>query len=460
MSRHLDSAAVDVAERSIQRARDALNILEREPTPDQRWHALCRQVDPQRMIKTLMREQLTGADREASDELDRRFRRTESNSGTIPWQTLAHRAQRQMQTRADLASTLSTGGYLIETQNYPTAAGALLSLLILGRLGATGISSTANLNLPKINASSSPYWLSTETTQITESDQTFGQLAFSPRTVGGYTEMSRLLVLQSSPDAAQTVAMDLTRKIARAIEAAAFNGSGVAGQPKGLLSMSGVNSVSGASFSLSTVASAVSAIGDGLEPDTNPGWAAARSVAITLRQRQEFTNGTRALWEGPATVGTLADYNAAASSGVPSATAIFGAWKFLTLVDFGGGLVVSVNPYGSASAGGGPRCPEFPNWRYRNALSRDTGLRCGLARGVQHRFLDQLNREKNGPPWIIIFRIFVRMPLQALSACCHRTAIESPMSSAPARRIRVLKPAFFIDNRPAVAGEIVSAAFR
>ncbi len=27
---------------------------------------------------------------------------------------------------------------------------------------------------------------------------------------------------------------------------------------------------------------------------------------------------------------------------------------------------------------------------------------------------------------------------------------------APARRIRVLKPAFFIDNRPAVAGEIVS----
>ena len=64
------------------------------------------------------------------------------------------------------------------------------------------------------------------------------------------------------------------------------------------------------------------------------------------------TYGSIPIWRGPATYGQLIDYDAAASSGVPSATAIFGAWRFLTLVDFGGGLQVSVNPYGSYSGSG------------------------------------------------------------------------------------------------------------
>jgi HK97 family phage major capsid protein len=171
--------------------------------------------------------------------------------------------------------------------------------------------------------------------------------------------MSRLLTLQSNPDAGDVIATDLTRKIRRAIEAAAFNGSGINGQPKGILNTTGVGTVSGTSFALSTVASAVTDIGDALDPDMNPGWAASKATAILLRQRQEFTGGTRALWEGPATEGTIADYAAAASSGVPSATAIFGAWKYLTLVDFGGGLVVSVNPFGGNAYGGGPDAANF-----------------------------------------------------------------------------------------------------
>ena len=312
--------------------------------PDTRWLNLCRKVDPQRAIQALMQESLSGPEREASDELDRRHRRTEGNSATIPWETLALRQQRYS-TRADIVGTSTAGGYLVPTLNTDSAAQSLLSMLILGRLGATAINSSANLNMPRVTGSASTYWLSSETSSLSESDQSFGQIAFTPHQVGGYTEMSRLLVLQSSPDAGDVVANDLVRKVKRAIEAAAFNGSGVAGQPHGLMNLSGINTTSGSTFALSTVATAVGDVGDALDVDTAPGWAAARSVAILLRQRQEFTNGTRTLWEGPATYGTLADYNAAASSGVPSATAIFGCWKFLTLVDFGGGLVISVNPF-------------------------------------------------------------------------------------------------------------------
>ena len=315
---------------------------------DSRWLQLCRQVDPQRIIRNLTQEHISGPDKEASDELDRRHRRTEGNSATIPWECLALRSHRHS-TRADVVGTSTAGGYLVPTLNTESDAQALLSMLILGQLGCTAVNSSANLNMPKVSTSASTYWLSTETTSLTESDQAFGQLALTPHTVGGYTEMSRLLVLQSSPDAGDVVATDLVRKVKRAIESAAFNGSGVAGQPHGLLGLTGINTTSGSTFALSTVATAVGDIGDALDTDTNPGWAAARSVAILLRQRQEFTNGTRTIWEGPATYGTLSSYNAAASSGVPSATAIFGAWRFLTLCDFGGGLVVSVNPFTPAS---------------------------------------------------------------------------------------------------------------
>ncbi|MEG7660796.1 phage major capsid protein, partial [Listeria monocytogenes] len=66
-----------------------------------------------------------------------------------------------------------------------------------------------NLTIPRQSGAATAYWLSTESTAITESQQTLGQLAFSPKTAGAYTEISRLLALQSSPDAESMVMADL-----------------------------------------------------------------------------------------------------------------------------------------------------------------------------------------------------------------------------------------------------------
>ena len=272
--------------------------------PDTRWNELCRRVDPQRLIRNLTQEHIEGADKECSDELDRHYRRTEPNSATIPWETLAYRNQRYAANRADTVGTLSGGGYLVETVNFPSAAGALLSLLILGKLGATAVNSTANLNLPRVSSSANTYWLTGETSALTESEQSFGQVSFSPHQLGGYTEMSRLLVLQSSPDAADTVASDLVRKIKRTIEAAAFNGSGTAGQPHGIIGLTGVTTASGASATLSTFTTAVSQIGDALDVDSNPG------------------GPSRAAWRLPCASGTKCPPTARFPSGaVPRPTA-------------------------------------------------------------------------------------------------------------------------------------------
>jgi HK97 family phage major capsid protein len=341
---HFTTAAATATRAALDRARDAVNLL----TPDSGWLRLCREVDPAAVIRDLMYERLSGPAREANQQLDRRHIRAEGNSAWIPWETLAFRAARHRMnaTRADIAGSSTAGGYLVETLNYPSAAAALLSMLVLGRLGATVIAASGpSLNLPKVDAAATPYWLTSESTQVTESEQTFGQQAFTPHTVGGYTELSRLLVLQSTPSAGDVVSADLTRKIAREIERVAFAGSGAAGQPHGLSGLAGVNAVSGTTFSLATGCTAATDTGDALSDDASPGWASNRAVASLLRQRQEFSGSSLTLWRGALTWGSLCDFPAAGTSGVAAATAFFGNWAYLVLVNWAGGLEVSVNPY-------------------------------------------------------------------------------------------------------------------
>ena len=73
-----------------------------------------------------------------------------------------------------------------------------------------------------------------------EAEQTFGQVAFLPKTVAAYTEVSRLLLLQSNADF--VIARDLLRIIGTAIDKAALYGTGLNGQPIGLASLAGVAS--------------------------------------------------------------------------------------------------------------------------------------------------------------------------------------------------------------------------
>ena len=338
-----DRGAVMAARNAIDKARAAVDLVD----GDSSWGELCRRVNPAEAINDLRHERVEGAAREVREQLDKRQQRSTGNSTWPPGDVAYHSHRyRREQTRADLAGTTTSGGYLVETANWPSAAQALMSMLVLGRLGATSVdASGGNVNLPKVTTSSSTYWLSTETSQLSESDETFGQLAFSPHTVGGYTEMSHLIGLQSMPNAAGVVSNDLSRKIARTIEAAAFNGSGVAGQPHGIIGLTGINTVSGTTYALATGMTATTDTGDALTDDASPGWVTTRAVASLLRQRQEFSGSPLTLWRGALTWGELHDFPAAATSGMPSATALFGAWRFLVVVNWAGGLEVSVNPY-------------------------------------------------------------------------------------------------------------------
>ena len=108
------------------------------------------------------------------------------------------------------------------------------------------------------------------------------------------------------------------------------------------------------------------------------------------------------------------------------------AWRFLTLVDFGGGLQVTVNPYGSYSGSGfgDPGISKKASW-----ACAVRGARCcpGVGLGVHHADIDQLM----WLPWrkkMNLFearRISRTRPCAITSVRCPVTAIACHREAAP-----------------------------
>jgi HK97 family phage major capsid protein len=300
VSTHVDQTIGSVLRARLAAAQEAASAL----APDSSYLKLCKRINIAEAISNLTRERRTGAAAEASQELEKRRPLEQGNSMRFPWQTLLYN------TRADIVGSSTAGGYMVPTLNTDTAAGSLLSMLMLGRLGCTPIDSSANLNLPKVASNATVNWLSTETTQATESDLGFAQVSYTPHTISGYTELSRQLAITSSPSASNLIANELMRRVRRAIEGAVFSGSGVNGAPHGLTNMAGVTQVSGTSFALSTAINCQTNAGDVLADDAGPGWAVNRAVAGLLRQRGEVLGAVNSfvpLWRGALTWGELVD---------------------------------------------------------------------------------------------------------------------------------------------------------
>lgn len=261
-------------------------------------------------------------------------------------------------TRADIVGTSSAGGYLVETINLSFIE-LLRNRTVAFRLGATVLSGlVGNVNIPKQTGAATAYWLSSETTQITEVEQTFGQLSFTPHTIGGYTEISRLLLLQSSPDVEGIVNADLAAIVGIAVDQGVISGPGTGGAPHGIIGLTGVgtqaiNTGTGSTTQLGDLLNMQATVGQANVVPVRGGWAAPFQVSKLLRARNEFANTYSPLWYGSIWDGTVLGYPALASQQVANASTtdlIFGDWAQVVVAEWGV-LEVEVNPYANFQAG-------------------------------------------------------------------------------------------------------------
>lgn len=142
------------------------------------------------------------------------------------------------------ASTQNLGGYLIGTD---LMTGSIIELLrnkaIMSQLGITQLSGLVNnVAIPRVLTGATVYWLS-EAASVTASAQTFGQLTLTPHRMGADTFYTKQLLAQASLSVEAFVRDDLARQMAVELDRVYINGTGIGGEPQGIINTSGVGSI-------------------------------------------------------------------------------------------------------------------------------------------------------------------------------------------------------------------------
>ena len=257
-------------------------------------------------------------------------------------------AKRHREVRDMTAAGASGSNYLVGTENM-SFIDLLRNRSVLMQMGATRMGGlVGNVTIPRETAAASTYWLTNEATAITEGQPTIGQLSLSPKHVGAYTEISRLLALQSSPDAETLVMNDLAKAVGLAADLAGLAGSGSGGQPTGIIGTSGVGSVTGTTIAFAGMLEFQTDIGNALSPSC--GYVTTPAVAALLMARVKYSSTASPLWDGNILDANVCGFRGMSSAQVPSANIVFGAWDQVIMAEWGS-LAIEVNPYANFQAG-------------------------------------------------------------------------------------------------------------
>lgn len=261
--------------------------------------------------------------------------------------------------KRDMTVASATGGGNTVATN--VLAGSFIDILrnrseVLN-LGATTLTGlVGNVAIPRQTGSSNAYWVS-EGGSATESALAFDQVTMSPKSITGYVDISRKLMLQSSLDIEGLVRTDLAAQLATAIDLAAINGSGTNPEPRGILNTSGIGSVvggdNGAAPTWDHIVDLESTLAIANADSGSLGYLTNAKVRGKLLKTEKTASTGQYVWADGSN--PLRGYRAAVSNQVPSnlskgtssevcSAIIFGNFSDL-IIGLWGGLDMMVDPY-------------------------------------------------------------------------------------------------------------------
>lgn len=270
-----------------------------------------------------------------------------------------------VQKRDLVVGTPTAGGNLVATD---LLMGSFIDMLrnamVIDKLGArmlTGL--VGNVAIPKQTSGSTIYWVA-ENTAPTESQQAIGQVLMSPKTAGGFTDIGRTLMNQTSLDVENFVMSDLAINLGLGIQQAAINGTGAANQPSGLLTRITPSVIGGANGLAPTWQNIIDLETNVAVANADIGSMAYLVNAKTrgkLKSTQKFT-GTNGMPIWDAGAQPLNGYGAAVTNALPSnltkgtsagvaSAIIFGNWADL-MIGLWGTTDLIRDPYTASSSGG------------------------------------------------------------------------------------------------------------
>ena len=206
-----------------------------------------------------------------------------------------------------------------------------------------------NVVIPKKTAGASAGWIATEGGDSSESEFTTGSVTMSPKVIGAHTDVTRLLLQQSSLDVENLIRDDLTQSIATAIDLGALAGSGSSGQPTGIANTSGINTTTfaAANPTWSEIVAMESAVANDNALMGSLSYICRPADYGTLKTTEKAT-GTAQFVVSPD--GNMNGYNVVRSNQVTSGDFYFGNFADL-LIGMYGGLDITVDPFTHSKSG-------------------------------------------------------------------------------------------------------------
>lgn len=231
-----------------------------------------------------------------------------------------------------------------------------MSVLRAGATMLTGLS--GNIEIPKQLTGATAAWVNGEGGNATASEGTFGQIAMSPKDVAVYTDMSRRMMQQSSPDIEGIARRDILFGMRSAIDLAALEGSGSAGVPRGIYNTVGINKPTGWAGAVPTWAEVVAmetALDDDEALDGNLAYIGRTNLRGALKTAPKEAGFPTYIMPDS---NTLNGYAYHASNQGTNGRLYFGAWNNL-LIGFWSGLDLQVDTSGALALKGAKRIIAF-----------------------------------------------------------------------------------------------------
>lgn len=251
---------------------------------------------------------------------------------------------------ANTPAGAQSGQNLIDTTNAGSFIEMLRNRTTIMRLGTPMGGLVGNVDVTRQTGGATAYWVG-EGENAQEGTPQIGQLELTPKTLAAYTDITRRLLKQSSPDAEGIVRRDLVNAMAQAIDYAGYYGSGAGNQPRGIKNYTGINAVDFAALwpTYAELVAMESEIAADNADIGQMGYIGNARFRGNCKTAPKFSTGTEStIWE---LGGTVNGYRTEITNQVANGDVFFGNFADM-LIGMWGGLDLTVDPYALSLSGG------------------------------------------------------------------------------------------------------------
>ena len=250
--------------------------------------------------------------------------------------------------KRDLSAGIATDGAELVANNLlaDSYIEVLRNAMVTAQAGITILPGLiGNVSIPRQTSGAASTWISAEDGDATEGEAQFDQVTLTPKDLACYTEVTRRLLLQSTPAIEGIVRRDLAMAQALGIDKAVLYGTAASGQPRGIKNQTGVQTLdlAAASPTYAEIIIMVRKVLAGNALTGTPQWLispAGWEALSTTPKQGSGVEGNFILGEN----NRIAGYERQVSNQVTTEEYFFGDFSQVMLGEWGG-LEINVDPF-------------------------------------------------------------------------------------------------------------------